>query len=225
MYKLLKKLSVFLIIIAATPALAIPIISVKATPDRLNGLLPANVTVDINISGIHTSDPNALLGGFQFDLTYDPNFLYLPAGRIGFGTALGVVRNNLEAIGFTDSSTPCTITPSLCTIKFYEVSLLESSLLEPRQQSDTFKLATLVFASQPQNLSSFPDLGNIGLGNLFTHVSLKNIVLSDALGNSLGFAPSITSATITFVPEPTIFGLLVLGAIGIGFTGRRSKEF
>ncbi len=203
---------------------ALPLLSVEATPDRINGRLPGLVTVQVGISGLQDNTANTLLGAFQFDLLYDPTFLYFSSGAPGgFGTGLGNVHSG-EAntnISFSDIG-------NFKVITFSEVSFLESDratcvfCTEPYLeglQPASFDLLTVSFHTLPQ--SDFP---GGGLGNLVTYVVVRDIILSDSFGNELAVGRPIVFDSITFVPEPSSIALLIIGLLAFIWGNRGYGE-
>jgi len=200
--------------LSSAQSLAIPVVSIDA-PERVGA--HSNVFVNIIISGLQSDGSDTLLGGFQFDFFYDPDFLVFNAGRGGFGSGLGnpYTGQAVTDIGFSSAD-------SLNVINLYEASLLEADpetclfctgpFLEDLQ-TDSFTLATLVFYPNPNLV--FPDTpAGPGTGNLTTGVAIHNIVLSDAFGNHLP-ANETAGAFITIVPEPNSFILISIGLVGL----------
>ncbi|MGE0825955.1 MAG: PEP-CTERM sorting domain-containing protein [Candidatus Binatia bacterium] len=185
-----------------------PIISVVSQPPPPNNQLPkvhipGNVFVNINISGLGSD----ILGAFDLDVVYNPDFLVFTLGLSSPGTALGTLSQG-EAIADLDSSTPG-------IINFAEVSLLEASALDALQ-NDTFTLATLGFFA--------PTLPP-AINQIATTIGAGNFIFSDALGNEIVPQNPSAGAAILLVPIPSTWLLFSVGLIGLWVTCRKRKMF
>jgi hypothetical protein len=112
-------------------------IYISVVPDTQLVTVSGSASVDLVISGLSLNVPPTL-GGFFFDLTYDP--AVLSASSVVFGDKLNSVAGSPQQ--FADITTPG-------QIHLDEVSF-ESILNQP----DTFSLATLVFSGLAPGVSS-----------------------------------------------------------------------
>lgn len=207
------------LIFLVQPAMSAPTISIAAENHSVNGLLPGNVMLDITASGMSST----LLGGFQLDINFDPNF-FAYGGSGVLGSNLGVFNSssNTEALGGIDFSNPG-------EIKLYEVSLLDTATLQTLQTTDSYLLAKIRLVTLPQDPLSFP--GPNYLGNIYQWVTLNNInsndpnvfatLYADELGNQVNIdvAGSQTADVISFVPEAPSLALLFIGLLAMGNAG------
>ncbi len=145
--------------------------------------LGEKISVDIMLSEM---DENEDLGGFSFDLFYDPEILQF--NDFTFSDNLGNLIAG-EAFDFGSEL----VSPG-------QLFLSNVSLLSPEEllfQPNDFKLATVVF-----------DALSFGKSIL----SLDNVILSNSYGNELTFSVMNGSAS---VPEASTLPLLGLGLIAL----------
>lgn len=145
-------------------------------------------SLDLSISGLTKEGPDSL-GAFSLDITYDDSILAFESAD--FGLFLGD-PDFLEAVTYFDSSTPG-------RVYLDEVSFLFDWELDALQ-SDSFILATLTFRGIKRDAAS--------------RIGLENIVLSDSFGTQIP-EPTILSAGIKVIPEPTSLLLLGFGLAGL----------
>lgn len=163
-----------------------------------------NLMVGVLIGGLRSGDPNALLGGFQIGLHYDP-VLDLTAAAT-FGTGLGNVALGEAVTGFGIGASDATSR----VVDLFSVSLLEGRegscvfctgpYLEDLQP-DSFLLATLDF--------HFPSRPGRELDTLIFDAS--DVILSDQYGTVLPAGP--TKQLVVPVAEPPALALMLFGLL------------
>ena len=162
-------------------------------------VLPGDsVEVALTISGLGNGVAPSL-GAFDLDVEFDPAVL-------GFSMAVfgdPILGDQLDLFGlgsFTgvDASIPA-------TVNLFEVSLDLPADLD-LLQAPSFTLATLTFQALAAGVSP---------------LSLRNVILGDALGDPLD--ASVTGASVNVVPEPGTLLLLGSGLMGFGAYRRRHK--
>jgi hypothetical protein len=157
--------------------------------------LGADAAVDLVISGLGDFTAPSL-GAFDLDLTYDASVL--SAASVTLTSFLG------DAIQGADLSTPG-------FIDLFVISLLSPLELDALQP-ESFVLATLSFDA-------------IALGTSL--LALTQVVAGDAFGADLGATAGSGSITVTSsqtpVPEPSLIGFLLMGALGLALRRRRSR--
>ena len=195
----------------ARPAAALPFIFFQA--DHRVVEPGDNLNVDVLIGGLRSGGTNALLGGFQVGLHFDPRLGLLPSSLM-FGDGLGDVALG-DAIAGSDMTN---IEDGV--IGTFSISLLEGSAdscvfctgsyLEDLQ-ADSFRLATIGFR--------FPY--RPGPGRDLLIFDAPDVVLTDANGILLPAGPAHVLAVP--VPEPPAWALLPLGLALLAWTRRRSR--
>ena len=149
------------------------------------------VNVDVVISGLHSMDPDEIVGGY--DLWVEYNSGVLSATDVAYGTFLGGPSDSFQG---SDLSTPG-------VINLAELSLLSDAALNTLQP-DTFKLCTLSFNAEEPGTSilSFalhPDLDSIDVKGLDTQI----------------LDLDLETASVNVVPVPGSIMLLGSGLVGI----------
>lgn len=141
----LSLVSSVLLIQMSTTAQAIDI-SFSPSMQEITGV-GSPVTVDINISGLHSPTPISL-STFDFDIGYNPTILSLTQATYG-DTKLG---DQLDLLGL---GTPIkTTTSGNGTVNLFELSLNTIDELK-NNQADSFTLATLTFQALSGGTSDF----------------------------------------------------------------------
>lgn len=201
---LLTAMLFFFTMFGAGYASATIMISLDTQPPTIDP--PANLLVNIAISGLHSGGADSYLGAFQMDVHYDPSiFTFLTSGG-SLGLALGDEQMGESIFGIDYLSDPG-------IVHFSEVSLLPIADLVSRQSNllplDGFSLGTLAFYAY----------GSGGLTS--TDISATNIVLGDANGDPL---PTPNNALVRVnIPEPQSIFLLGVGLVGMRLS--RRKQF
>jgi hypothetical protein len=160
--------------------------------------LPNTVSVDLVVSGLG-GGVSPGLGGFQFNILYDPTIVQ--ATDVTFGLDLGD-PGVFEALTSSDVTSPG-------SASLAETSLLVSSDLLALQPS-SFVMATI-------------DFQTVGPGTSL--LSYDSVVLSDESGNILPFSAATGSITV-LTPEPALggaVGALLLAAIAVRFRATRAS--
>ncbi len=160
-------------------------------------ILPGGTAaVDLSISGLAAGGAPSL-GAFRVEVTFDPSILTFDS--VAFGGFLGFPTDPFETDVFVDTTLPGAVLLDEFSFLFdFELDAL---------QPDAFTLASLSFTG------SGLGVGTLGYGL---------VDLSDGIGFTL--TPSLTTASVSVVPEPGTFLLLASGIVGlIGFSWRRKQ--
>ncbi len=163
-----------------------------------------NVLVQVQVSGLNQSSAPALgdsLGDYDVNINYDAGLFAF--NNVSWGDS--VKGNQLDINGFgglfgNDS-------PSAGLLHFFQTSFDSAVDLES-MQSDSFTLFSMVFSSLATGNASF---------------SLTTNALGDAYGNNLAPAAvnGTTTVSVTPVPLPAAFPLLLSALCMLGVWGRR----
>lgn len=170
----------------------------------------SRIFVDLMIAGLKDEDPQAVLGGFDITLAFDPRYLELQS--VDFDTFLGQPIDTIEQVDVVDIASP------LAThARLFSVSLLEAAdnvcnfCTGPYLadlQGDSFRLARLEF----EWLGAIP---------VRTSIAFVSAELADGLGNMLEVS-RLGPAQIE-IPEPGTPALICLGLalLGMRYRSRR----
>src|SRR5271166_1836951 len=191
----------FLVLAGPPPTRAAPVITLVPMPTTINP--PANLSIDVDISGLRSGGQNIILGAFDLTINFDPDVLeFLQIGS-HFGTGLGDPGDPLQTAVGGDLS------PG--SFRFFEVSLLDASTLEALQ-SDSFSLATLLFYAP--GTSPRPPFTDLPLSPACSASSTPPgcSILSDADGNDINNF-GIVNARVD-IPEPSTILLLLVALAG-----------
>lgn len=191
----------FMGLTVASPSV-VSALSLSFDPESPTVSAGASFTVDVNIAGLHDSDPDEILSSFVLNVSFDSSLLN--PQNVTFGSFLGGPDNSSQDFFFDLSTTSGVVT-------FAETSHLSDSDLD-LLQPDNFSLATLTFEA-------------IGEGNTLLSFSYADLVGLDfeplpVTEGGLGSA-DVAIQPATNVPEP---GTLMLMASGLVFFAARRRN-
>jgi hypothetical protein len=193
------------------PACGSPFLFFDAHPGTAS---PGNsLQLDIMVGGMQFGGTDALLGGFQLGLQFDPRLqLVLTTAELGDG--LGSLALGQVVVGGTPP------TPGAGRFDFFAVSLLEGRAstcvfctgpyLEDLQ-SDSFRLISLDFY--------LPGGGLLDTSPLVFDAT--DVILSDDHGAVLAAAATEPLVVPVAVPEPSTLAICLIGILALGWTRRR----
>jgi hypothetical protein len=160
-------------------------VTIAVRPPTQSAGIGSQVQVDLTISGVNSGIVPAL-GAFDLNLGFDPALLSFQSATFG---------NQLDVFGLGDIQSGSLT--SAGTVEAYENSLDSTADLTSHQASN-FPLVSLFF-------------NTIGSGTSPLNVSINAV--ADANGSALASGLTQGSVTISAVPEPATYALL-LGGIG-----------
>lgn len=194
-FKVLYRVSSFLLCMLAIPAHAVSIGFSPASPTVSIGEF---FDVDVVISELGIGDAPSV-GVFNFDIDYIPTVL--SADTVSFGSDLGgnslTQAFDLSTLGF---------------VNFAEISLLPPDILNTLQP-DSFTLATLTFEAigLGQSLLSFPG------------ISIQDALAVD-LTVTLETGGNVTVQPAAAVPEPNAIMLFGIGIFTMAVSRKRKQS-
>lgn len=169
-------------------------VSVSLSPSAQIASTGAPISVDLVVSGLGNGTS---LGTFDINLGYDASVLAFTGADFG---------NQLDLFGLGDVRS---VTPDPGNVNVFEVSLESIADLNNLQQP-SFRLATITFNSLISAINS--------------PLTISINAIGDASGSSIPVSTTGATFTITSsVPEPSVYGMLVLGITGFGMIRRRAQ--
>jgi hypothetical protein len=155
----------------------------------------APVQVSLDIAGLNGGAAPGL-GAFDFDILFDASLLSFQSASFGTG---------LDVFGLGDIQT---VTPRTGAVNLFELALDTPADLIANQ-AGSFNLATLTFSALAGGTSSL----TVGVN-----------AVADAAGNALAVDTVGTSVTVSAVPEPESYALMLCGLAILGVIAQRRRR-
>jgi len=196
--KLIKQLLIIsgLAVVSISSSAAINLTAYPVTQTIVEGGI---ASIDIRIDGLGIGNAPSV-STYDIDIAFNPSVLSFSSTIFGDR----VLGDQLDLLSLGKVSS---VTPSLGTVNLFELSL-DTPMDLNNLQADSFVLMTLYFSGLSVGMSPI-DITLNALGDAEGEFLLANI--------SSGFV------TVTAVPEPETYAMLLAGLGLLGFMARRRK--
>lgn len=182
----------------ATWALPAGALSISVVPSASSIAVGNTVTVQLHVGGLGAGTAPSL-GVVDLDITVDPAILSFASGQFGDPT----LGDQLDLSGFGASSSA---TANASGVNLFELSLDSAATLDAAQ-APSFIVASVSFMA-------------LGAGTSTIGLTVNSV--GDSVGNPL--SASISTASVTALPEPGEAGLMAVGMLLIELKRRRRRR-